>query len=337
MSPLLRNIFPGLRLREPKRRELQGYVLDDVDGESEDGDDQGNAPDRYLVGRYPIFYRRRLGAMLFLDMFYRPVPRFLLPAPPPRCFDFHQLPPSLMRKIFEYVFVEEGRSIHALSRLDPCFPPSEMPERGHGLLHRFHVGNSSCNITFAKKPNDVLGPLLVCKAWLFLGIHAFYGKNTFAFSSLGEFGRFCEGIGMVRLQRLQSVELLWIGSQALTKPQASLRTWAVSYLCETVRLKYLGVFLNETNAAYIGRKWEDTEVKKYLADHTAGKPNYRMTRSLRTLQGLDYIHQLRGMKRVQFFDFDAFLEDHVRAPVRDWTFTRDVNMVATQRKRHPAG
>lgn len=43
-------------------------------------------------------------------------------------------------------------------------------------------------------PNVLLAPLLVSRAWNFWGAHFFYSDNTFAFSSLGEFGRFCEGI-----------------------------------------------------------------------------------------------------------------------------------------------
>ncbi|KAI2771688.1 hypothetical protein F4815DRAFT_488792 [Daldinia loculata] len=52
----------------------------------------------------------------------------------------------------------------------------------------------------------MLKPLLVCKRWYFIGVHAFYGANTFAFSSLGEWHRFCNGIGTARVQRLVNVE-----------------------------------------------------------------------------------------------------------------------------------
>ena len=75
---------------------------------------------------------------------------------------------------FLRTFVEEGRSIHALSHLDPCFPPSER-------------------------------------------IHAFYGKNTLAFSSLREFGRFYKGTGMVR-QSNPTLEELTESTQMLNKP-----------------------------------------------------------------------------------------------------------------------
>jgi len=41
---------------------------------------------------------------------------------------------------------------------------------------------------------------------------AFYGINYFVFSSFGEFMLFITGIGKARMQRLQKIELTWIGS-----------------------------------------------------------------------------------------------------------------------------
>lgn len=42
-------------------------------------------------------------------------------------------------------------------------------------------------------------------------MHLFYGVNTLAFSSFGEFDRFCAGSG-ARTQRIANIELHWKGS-----------------------------------------------------------------------------------------------------------------------------
>jgi hypothetical protein len=73
------------------------------------------------------------------------------------------------------------------------------------------------NITHAVDPADHLDLLRMNKRWYYLGVHVFYASNTFAFSSLGEFGHFTKGIGEARLQRIQSVSMLWVGSQKLTQ------------------------------------------------------------------------------------------------------------------------
>jgi hypothetical protein len=246
---------------------------------------------------------------------------------------FEGLPANALRRLFELIFYQSGRPIHAISRLDPYYEPLKAPDHGNGLLHRFHIGTRRCNVTFtAKEPGELLDLLLVCKRWAFIGIHAFYGLNTFAFSSLGEFGRFCKGIGEPRVQRLQRLDMLWMGSQYLTSPKNSVRTWAVSWLCETRRLRSLVVHVNETAKQYLRRQYEENSMILYMAQKTQSQPNYRMTRSLRTLQGLDYIHQLRGMQFVEFYDFNKSLELGLRQPVRDWTFVEDIRRVITQPK-----
>lgn len=73
------------------------------------------------------------------------------------------------------------------------------------------------------------------------------------------------------------------------------------------------------------RKHEPRGIVRYMAEKTTEQPNYRRFRSLRTLQGLDYIHMLRGMEMVTFLDYDQWIERKTKTPVRDFTFVMDVN------------
>ena len=134
-----------------------------------------------------------------------------------RPFRFNDLPREVQQIIFEKLFVKKG-VVHCLSRMDGLnMPrsPEQFPWPGSGiskLPHRFAFGKRPCSIVSAKQPGQILAPLQVCKRWLYIGMHAFYGMNTFAFSSFGEFGRFCNGIGFARAERIAHVELFWHGS-----------------------------------------------------------------------------------------------------------------------------
>lgn len=255
-----------------------------------------------------------------------------------KIFPFNQLPYEIQAMIFRYLFSKEGTLVHALSRLDPfqlpdSFPSKEELEKSSGLLKRFWWGAKDCNITSAYKPNDVLKPLLVCKRWCFIGIHAFYGLNTFAFSSLGELAKFCKGIGKKRRQRIQYVELAWLGSlQYPTLPKVkgykhgtSRRTWSLHWIGEMPRLNTLIVHIDETGEKVMRRSYEYDAHINYMAEKTAGKPNARRTRSLRTVQGMDYVYALRGMKRVSFYDYNMTRHYGMRKHIYDWSFTDDVN------------
>ncbi|KAK4230181.1 hypothetical protein QBC38DRAFT_496919 [Podospora fimiseda] len=63
---------------------------------------------------------------------------------------------------------------------------------------------------------------------------------------------------------------------------------------------------------------------------TAGQPNGRMTRSLRCVQGMDYISQLRGLDWVRFYDYK--LKERGRIKIRDWSCVEDLNSVVTMPK-----
>ncbi|KAM5375717.1 hypothetical protein ACJZ2D_005900 [Fusarium nematophilum] len=235
-------------------------------------------------------------------------------------FEWDRLPLAAQVKILQHALVFEGKVVHAISRLDPYYEPSEVPRNCSGrisLLHRFHIGRRSVSLTFsALKPENLLAPLLVSKRWL---------------------GRFARGIKN-RLQHMQHMAILWIGSQWLTyKPDAknkytSRRTHLLGYLGEARRLKDIAIHLPESSKGYMRRKHEPEHIIAYLADKTKKQPNFRRCRSLRTLQGLDYLHMLRGLREITFWDYDQWRQKSEKVPVRDWTFLRDINDVVRREK-----
>ena len=126
---------------------------------------------------------------------------------------FDDLPREALCIILENLLWFDGSLIHCLSRLDPFVPPVDFPsdeELGDtrtGLKGRFFISSKQrvpLSLTHDTiDPNKVLAPLSVCRRWAWYGIHIFYGRNTFAFSSLGEWDRWCNGSKVARVQRLQ--------------------------------------------------------------------------------------------------------------------------------------
>ncbi|KAK3945674.1 hypothetical protein QBC46DRAFT_249661, partial [Diplogelasinospora grovesii] len=233
----------------------------------------------------------------------------------------------------------EGQLVHALSRLDPFVKPNSIPSTDElrlqgrsGLKNVFFWGKRECSITRdCHYPNDTLRILLVSKRFHFIGVHCFYGLNTFAFSSLGELDRFCQGIGWARVDRLQHLELTLRGNQYLTaqprnndgkgRSPFSRRIFALSYLPECHRLRTLVVHLNETGRDYMRRRYETKErVFDFMVAKTDGQPNNRLTRCLRSVQGMDYIHTLRSMTVLRFYDLTQTVNTGERVPVKDWSF-----------------
>ncbi|KAK0708078.1 hypothetical protein B0H67DRAFT_603155 [Lasiosphaeris hirsuta] len=270
-------------------------------------------------------------------------------------FRFMGLPPMVQAEIFKMWLWKAEQLIHCFSRLDPLVEPDDFPgaaelgDRRTGFRNRFYWGPRGCSITYdGHKPGDLLKVLLVCKHFLFIGSHCFYGLNTFAFSSLGEFYRFCNGIGAARTDRLQNLEITLLGNQHITlKPEprrngaprankqaASLRTHALCRLTECHRLRTLVVHVNESGSSYVRRRYEGKELIKWMAGKTAGQPNHRKLRALRTVQGMDFIYQLRGMIWVRFYDLTREMEadNGSRFTIKDWSFTEDVMNTSTMRK-----
>ncbi|KAK3292494.1 uncharacterized protein B0H64DRAFT_302557, partial [Chaetomium fimeti] len=232
--------------------------------------------------------------------------------------------------------VDNGEASEVASEVNSTQTPEEFPsdedlgENKSGLMHRFFWGKRELNLSRdGVKPNDVLGILTVSKRFYFLGVHIFYGLNTFAFSSLGELGRFCQGSGLARVARFQHIEFFLTGNQYLTAPPDtrmkvpfSRRSFPMSWLADMYRLKTLVIHVNETGKSYIRRGYENPQIKKFLAAKTAGQPNQRMSRSLRCIQGLDYVYQLRGLEWIRLYDFNKVLQAgrSVRKSVQDWSF-----------------
>ncbi|KAK3401928.1 hypothetical protein B0T20DRAFT_466874 [Sordaria brevicollis] len=264
-----------------------------------------------------------------------------------RHFNFNGLPAEIQARIFRLWLFKEGKLIHVISRLDPFVPVEEFPEEADlqkrsGLKHTFFIGDRRCNITHSgHPPNQLLRVLLVCKKFYFIGIHCFYGLNTFAFSSLGEFHRFCQGIGPARFERLQHLEITLIGNQYLTVPldekgriPYSRRTFPLSFLPDCHRIKTLVIHVDESSKGSERRSYENRALKEFMYQKTAGQPNQRKLRALRTIQGMDYIYQLRGLERIRFYDLykAVFAGRDVREPVADWSFVEDVTNTATMQK-----
>ncbi|KAK6210985.1 hypothetical protein QIS74_10249 [Colletotrichum tabaci] len=328
MSTRIEYVHPDLRLRPPKNSESQQDILQGLSTDEAEND----GPTALFVqdDEQPGGVNQTQSQTTF------------------NTFPFSQLPASVQGNILKFVFVQENRLIHCISRLDPYIPPEDVTgTNAHrsGLPHRFHISGKSCNISYAIKPTEHLALLSVCKRWYYLGVHAFYGLNTFAFSSLGEFGRFCNGIGAARRQRIQHIELLWMGNQYLThRPLreegknghqlkwVSKRTWDISSLCQMHRLKSLTVHIDESGNSHKRRNHEPSHYINWMASITAGQPNFRPMRSLRTVQGLEFIYQLRGMELIQFYDYEMARKHGGRHPIRDWSFYMDIENVTAMPK-----
>lgn len=123
------------------------------------------------------------------------------------------LPGEVLFQILDNLLYFDGSLVHCFSRLDPYHAPDHFPDEKElgdhrtGVPHRFFISaekRAKLSLTYdTVDPNTVLAPLLVCRRWAWYGTHIFYGRNTFAFSSLGEWDRFCNGIRAARVERLQ--------------------------------------------------------------------------------------------------------------------------------------
>ncbi|KAK4217211.1 hypothetical protein QBC37DRAFT_384645 [Rhypophila decipiens] len=280
------------------------------------------------------------------------------PTPVPEVpFPFERLPWKIQAEIFPLWLHKEGQLVHPLSRLDEHVELTAMPgeadlEGRSGLPRGFYWGKTCYNVTDDRRdPNIVLRILLVSKRFFFIGVHCFYGLNTFAFSSLGEFDRFCNGIGEARIARLQHLELTWMGNHYLTMPRLknkegedtkrvpiSRRTGGLYSLQSCYRLRTMVMHINETGRQYIRRRYEAKDINEFMEGKTAGQPNQRMTRALRTVGGMDCIYQLRGLHWFRPYDLNKALGDTEesytgeRVDITDWSFAEDVSNLVTMEK-----
>ncbi|KAI1310745.1 hypothetical protein F5Y03DRAFT_403078 [Xylaria venustula] len=295
--------------------------------------------------------RRPLRAIIFplRCMRLRPL-QYLENAP----FPFERLPAVIQYRIWKLI-IPNNELIHCVSRLDRLNPPFYSDPRYKFYPRRFHIGVEPCCLALADRPSRYLDYFRVSKRWNYATAHLFYAANTFAFSSLGEFGRFCNGIGKPRVERLVHIELMWHGvvMPKQEKGKISLRKEPLAWFMHTSRLRTLVVHINESHRSYMRRPDEMEKEKDYYEDfggeeydghdgedsietifgmevrRTDTQPNYRKNRSMRTVQGMDYIYQLRGLNWVRFYDTNA---EYARTFIRDTTFLRDVNNAVRTRK-----
>lgn len=339
MSSLLHKIHPNLQFREPTQGEILSLLFLEAPGSRpddaprqhvEEGNKSVSLVDAAVVQCLRDVLEAAISAALEerADFEGEPGATTHWNDRGPATSSFMSLPLDVQARIIRLVFEFSGRLVHCISRLDPFFEPMERDEPTLRPLHRFHISHSPCSVTFATQPNKPLAPLGTCKMFYFLGIHAFYGLNTFAFSSIGEFGRFCNGIGPARLHRIQHVELLWIGNQVLCLPgernipngplkYTSRRTWDLRHFGNMRSLRYLIIHINETGTNHVRRRHEPKRVIESQALATKGQPNARRTRAMRLVQGLDYVLQLRGLEKAVFYDFERHLTFGGRHVIRD--------------------
>ncbi|KAI0888286.1 uncharacterized protein GGS22DRAFT_198081 [Annulohypoxylon maeteangense] len=360
------------------------------------------ARNKYDTSPGDFLSHRRFMALILPSIFItvQPIYHRLLGQP---TFPFERLPAEIQVKIFARVFVKSPL-VHCLSRLDPLNPPlqEDFPKKdtkGESQLPTgFHFSTRPCQIALMRRPHDVLDPLLVCKRWYYVGVHAFYGANTFAFSSLGEWHRFCNGIGMARVERLVNVELMWHGSNMRRhKTRISRRSVGLSWFTKTRRLRTLVVHIQESAKDRRRRKYEnpdkvwnseddddddddyeEEEEEQLFVSENGSNGNYgngrkgnrskvnnnrdnhsddedtcrpsdvpfnpvaalmkenknrQKLRSMRTVQGMDYIYQLRGMKWIRFKERDGVQK---RQSILDPSFLEDIGRAVTQPKRRSA-
>src|SRR5262245_9460538 len=86
------------------------------------------------------------------------------------------------------------------------------------------------------------------------------------------------------------------------------------------RLRTATFFIDESSGSRARRGHESTNRLSYMCGVTAGKANFRNTRSMRTIQGMDFVYQLRGMRSVNWYDFGRWLDGRRIEPIRDWSF-----------------
>lgn len=264
---------------------------------------------------------------------YKPKRRPFISAPmvfPVNQFSFEELPVNIQAMIFECCLVKQT-SIHAISRMDPYGQVRINEKASDGLPRLFHWGTDHCAMGNSQDPNKVLALLLVSKSFHHMGASCFYSKNTFAFSSLGEFGRFFHGIGPVRRQRVKRVSLTWIGARMPAKYSDSIRTKPLHVFPKLIGLTHIDIYLDESSLGRERRKYEGKRVKQVLRVATDVQLNNRPKRALRTIQGMDYVYALRGIKEANIFDYGP--EGQVNEPVLDTHFVDDLRAQIYQSKR----
>ncbi|KAG9251309.1 uncharacterized protein F5Z01DRAFT_639455 [Emericellopsis atlantica] len=257
-----------------------------------------------------------------------------------------KLPPVILTRILDHILVFND-NVHVISRPDPHHAPIlQTHQQGRrvtademAIPRRFFIGSGKCSITYAIRPRHLLAAFGVNRRWNALGTAIFYGNND----------RFSMGIGNI-LQHIGHISFLWKGTQCLIFPRqyetlknglkgttakyASRRTHGLGLLPQAIRLKTIRIHVQESSEKCIRRQHETGGARRYMNDMTVGQPNNRRKRNLKTLQGVDNLECLRGVKWIQLFDFDHWLCRGKLVPVCDFSF---VQCVQSQIYRHKDG
>ncbi|OBT67915.1 hypothetical protein VE03_02494 [Pseudogymnoascus sp. 23342-1-I1] len=247
-------------------------------------------------------------------------------------FNFHGLldaSPEIVFKIAAYTMVKHT-PISVVVRFDiyGVQPPTQGGvDKRTKLPFRLHYGGEACAINSAPRLTEVLSPLFVCRDWYEIFGTAFYFMNAFSFESFGEFGIFCERTSVGNLQRIREVDITWIGSKpersnpSNTGPRWDKSRHELLRLGEFLNLKGLVISIDESSNGRIRRKDEPDNMKKPLKKSTKAHDNYRMTRDLRKVRGMDNIYQLRGIEHIEVYDYSRELPQTL---IRDQTFVQDL-------------
>lgn len=92
------------------------------------------------------------------------------------------------------------------------------------------------------------------------------------------------------------------------------------------------VHINETAKIHMRRAYEATRLVEFMDLKTRGQPNQRKTRSMRTVQAMDCVYQLRGMDFIRFYDLEQSADSGERTHIRDRSFLEDVNNTGCMEK-----
>lgn len=148
---------------------------------------------------------------------------------------FDNLPTAILIQILNEILLFSGQVVHIFGRLDPYSFPADY-RTARRVPGRIYVSDGKRTYISLTRdtlcPRKLLTPLCVNRKWYFFGAHIFYGTNTFAFSSFGEFGRFCKGIGPARLQRIANLVSCHLCSTAS-------RSCAHSFVGDSLARRYL--------------------------------------------------------------------------------------------------
>lgn len=246
--------------------------------------------------------------------------------------------PEIARNIVAYTMTRHT-AISVVLRYDfhDIYPPTQkFLDPKSGLPYRYHWGGRACAINSAPLPKYVLAPMFVCRDWHEMFGTAFFYLNSFSFESLGEFQIFCDRTDPQYLERILTLMITWIGSRMVSSnprkngPRYCPSRHGMHILNSFTNLRTFEIRIDESSSNRVRRKHENKPKRRPLQKSTKNHQNFTGNRSLRTMRGLDSITQLRGLKRLEIFDYNR---RYPRATIRDQTFLEDTRRQVYSPKR----